>query len=116
MKLLSVIPILFILLDAKSCEQKQSDSVPSCIQTMITEYANRELQNPSGKYFQYDYRGKKVYLFVPPCCDQISKLYDADCNLLCTSGGFTGRIDSVCQDFYANRQNEKLIWEDVRQK
>ena len=116
MKLLFFIPALFILLESKSCDQKQKNQLPACIQTMITEYANRELQNPSGKLYEYDYQGKKVYLFVPPCCDQISKLYDSDCNLLCQSGGITGRADSVCQDFYATRQNEKLIWEDIRQK
>ncbi|MBS1658177.1 MAG: hypothetical protein JST18_08790 [Bacteroidetes bacterium] len=116
MKLLFFIPALFILLESKSCDQKQKNQLPACIQTMITEYANRELQNPSGKFYEYDYQGKKVYLFVPPCCDQISKLYDSNCNLLCQSGGITGRADSVCQDFYATRQNEKLIWEDIRQK
>lgn len=116
MKLILLYPFLLILLQTKSCDRQDAGKLPVCIQTMITEYANRELQNPSGKFYEYDYRGKKVYLFVPPCCDQISKLYDSECNLLCSSGGITGRIDSLCQDFYLNRQNEKLIWEDLNQK
>jgi hypothetical protein len=105
-----------MLLDAKSCEKKTDSQIPTCIQQMITEYQNRSAKGPSGKFLEYDYKGNKVYLFEPPCCDQISKLYDSHCNLICSAGGFTGKIDSLCVDFYKTRTNEKLIWEDVNQK
>jgi hypothetical protein len=116
MKILVMVPVLFLLLESKSCEDKTSAEIPACIQTMISEYAHRSIQNPSGKFFEYEYHGKKVYLFEPPCCDQISKLYDSECNLLCTAGGFAGKVDSLCRDFYQTRSNEKLIWEDLKQK
>ncbi|MFI5135680.1 MAG: DUF6970 domain-containing protein [Chitinophagales bacterium] len=116
MKSLLLAPMLLLLLDAKSCEQKNDSQLPPCIQSMITDYKNRPVKGPSAKFYEYDYRGKKVYLMEPPCCDQISKLYDDQCNLLCSSGGFAGKVDSVCRDFFLNRKNEKLIWEDSTQK
>jgi len=116
MKTLLFLPIVIVLLDAKSCEKKENSEIPICIQQMISDYQNRSTKSPSGKFMEYDYRGKNVYLFEPPCCDQISKVYDNNCNLICSAGGFTGKVDSICQDFYKNRTNEKLIWEDTTQK
>jgi len=116
MKSFLFIPIAIVLLDAKSCDKKNDPQLPACVQQMIGEYASRSTKGPSGKFFEYDYKGKKVYLFEPPCCDQISKLYDDQCNMLCQAGGFTGRIDSLCQDFYKTRTNEKIIWQDTTQK
>jgi len=115
MKTLFLAPLFLVLLDAKSCEQKNDQQIPSCIQQMITDYKNRATKGPSAKFYEYDYRGIKVFLMEPPCCDQISKLYDDQCNLLCSSGGIAGKVDSVCRDFYLNRKNEKLIWQDSTQ-
>src|SRR6185369_12567791 len=87
-----------ILLTAKSCDKKQ-DEVPPCIQQMITDYINRPIQNPPAEFYQYDYKGQKVYYMAPPCCDQLSKLYDSNCNLICSpDGGFTGKGDGKCPD------------------
>src|SRR5690349_3026471 len=94
MKSLLIIPLFILLLDEKSCEKKSDPQIPDCVQQMITDYKNRPAKGPSAKFYEYDYRGKKVYLMEPPCCDQISKVYDDHCNLLCSAGGFTGKVDS----------------------
>ena len=105
-----------VFLNAKTCTKEQAATVPACIQQLITEYANRPLQNPSAEFYEYDYKGSKVYYMKPPCCDQMSKLYDANCNLLGSpDGGITGKGDGKVPDFYTERKNEKLIWKDPRQ-
>ena len=114
MKLL-LIPVLFILLDAKSCSEQQTPGLPKCIEQMITDFKNGPVQNPPASIYEYDYEGKKVYYVAPPCCDQLAKLYDADCNFLCSpDGGFTGKGDGKCPEFHSVKKNERLIWKDER--
>ena len=116
MKTMMFIPVLFILLDAKTCNNKQTDDIPKCMQQLITEYQNRPVQNPSAEFYEYDYKGQKVYYMKPPCCDQLSKLFDSNCNFICSpDGGIRGSGDGKCPDFSTTRTNEKLIWKDDRQ-
>lgn len=116
MKLLSIVFLMLTILEAKTCDKKQNDAVPKCIQQMITEYQNRPIQNPSAEFYEYEYKGQKVYYMKPPCCDQLSKLFDANCNYICApDGGIKGNGDGKCTDFFSERKNEKLIWKDPRQ-
>ena len=116
MKLLLGIVLSIAMLDAKTCHKKQEDTVPACIQAMIAKYQNRPVQNPSASFYEYDYKGQKVYYMKPPCCDQFGKLYDANCNFLCSpDGGITGKGDGKCTDFFSERKNEKLIWNETKQ-
>ena len=115
MKVLLGIFFSIVMLDAKTCSKKEGEDIPACIQQMITEYGNRPVQNPSAAFYEYDYKGQKVYYMKPPCCDQLSKLYDAHCNLLGSpDGGITGKGDGKYPDFFTERKNEKLIWQDLR--
>ena len=107
---------MITLSDSKTCNKKSSDDIPKCIQQMITDYQNRPIQNPSAEFYEYDYKGQKVFYMKPPCCDQLSKLFDSNCNFICApDGGITGKGDGKCPDFYSERKNEKLIWKDPRQ-
>lgn len=116
MKTVVSIFLFSVLLDAKKCDSKKQDDIPACIQQLITDYANRPVQNPSAVFYEYDYKGQKVYYMKPPCCDQFSKLYDSGCNLICApDGGITGKGDGKCPDFFTERSNEKVIWKDSRQ-
>jgi len=115
MKLLFLSVPIFMLLNSKSCDQKQKDEIPACIRQMISDYQNRPIQNPPAEFYEYDYKGQKVYYMKPPCCDQLSKLYDSSCRLICSpDGGITGKGDGKCTDFFTERTNEKLIWKDTR--
>jgi len=111
------IPFSLVLLNSKSCNSNAASEIPKCMQQLITEYQNRPLQNPSAEFYEYEYKGQKVYYMKPPCCDQMSKLYDANCNVMCSpDGGIIGKGDGKCPDFFTERKNEKLIWKDPRQQ
>ena len=46
----------------------------------------------------------------------MSTLYDENCNKICSpDGGIAGNGDGLCPDFFTNRTNERLIWEDKRE-
>src|SRR5207249_4370156 len=107
MKILLLILPAMILLESKSCDKKQRDEIPQCIQKMISDYQNRPIQNPPAEFYEYDYKGQKVYYMKPPCCDQLSKLFDSNCNFICSpDGGIRGTGDDKCPDFFTERKNE----------
>ncbi|MBU1101268.1 MAG: hypothetical protein KKA84_12780 [Bacteroidetes bacterium] len=58
-----------------------------------------------------------VYYVPPQCCDQFSTLYDKDGNIICApDGGITGQGDGRGSDFFAERKNKKLIWQDTGER
>jgi hypothetical protein len=64
----------------------------------------------------YEYQGKTVYYFIPPCCDRFTELYHASGRLWCKpSGGITGRGDGECKRFFEQRKNGRLLWKPKRQ-
>ena len=106
--------VLFTVFSA--CQQDEMPAgLPACVKEKINQLKNKSTQNPPAKVWQYQYKGQTVYYFPPACCDQMGELYDEHCNLIChPDGGITGRGDGKCEDFFASRQNEKLVWEDKR--
>jgi len=71
--------------------------------------------NPPAQVDEYMYKNKQVFLFSSNCCDQYNMLYDNQCNLVCApSGGFAGRGDGKCPDFFETAKHIKLIWKDPR--
>lgn len=109
---LSVITMLYF----NSCEKLDVPSyTPSCIKRKIRQIKSDKVRNPPASVWQYDYNGQTVYYFPAFCCDIPGELYDNNCNLICNpDGGITGIGDSKCSDFFSNRTNEKLIWQDDR--
>lgn len=88
---------------------------PSCIRAKIKEIQSEKVRNPPGSIWQYEYKGQTVYYVTSYCCDFPSQLYDTNCNLICSpDGGYTGKGDGKCPEFFAERKNEKLIWKDDR--
>lgn len=110
--LLGVIGLLY------SCEKEDdaTNGIPNCIDEKINEIKNGDVWNPPAKIYSYTYDGQTVYYFPPRCCDIPSSLYDKNCNLICSpDGGITGGGDGSCADFFSERTDEKLIWEDTRE-
>jgi len=109
---------IFLLLAVPLLNQecnKGKDTVPTCIQQKIEQIQKEPKWNPSAEVNEYNYKGKRVYLFTSPCCDQYNNLYDSDCNLICApSGGYTGKGDSKCLGFFEKAKHVKLIWKDQR--
>ncbi|MBI3138299.1 MAG: hypothetical protein HYZ15_06925 [Sphingobacteriales bacterium] len=60
---------------------------------------------------EYEYNGKKVYLFTMPCCDFFNPVYDEQCKQLCApSGGFSGKGDGKCPDFGEKARKLRVVW------
>lgn len=90
---------------------------PDCVQEMIAGIAIDDVWNPPAKVYSYTYNGQTVYYIPQRCCDIPSEVYDENCELIChPDGGFSGRGDGRCDDFFDTRTDEKLIWEDERRR
>ena len=110
-----LILISFLIFNASDCKSKEINSIPNCIQEMITEISAQEVANPPIHIYSYTYNKETVYYVTSKCCDIPSNLYDEDCNRICSpDGGFTGKGDMKCIDFFDKRTDEKLIWKDER--
>lgn len=94
---------------------KNKTRIPVCVQQRIDSIKAEPKWNPPAEVNEYVYKGKRVFLFTSNCCDQYIMLYDGTCNYICApSGGFTGKGDGKCTDFYENAKHVKLIWKDER--
>jgi hypothetical protein len=92
------------------------DSIPVCLKQKIEAFSRADAYNPPIKVDEYQYRGKRVFLFTADCCDQFDMLYDDSCQVLCaSSGGFTGKGDGKCADFSTTAKHLKLIWKKAGQ-
>ena len=90
-------------------------AIPEWLQKQITAFRNAKPANPPIKISRYNYQGKTVYYITGRCCDIPSQVYSVEGQKLCEpEGGFTGRGDGKCTDFFETRTDEKLIWEDLR--
>jgi hypothetical protein len=116
MKLLALGVAILLSTTAKNCSKK-ADAIPTCVQQKIDKIKSEPMWNPPAEVREYEYRGKKVYLFSSDCCDQFNTVYDDQCNYICApSGGLTGRGDKKCEDFAANAKEIRLVWKDPRGK
>lgn len=90
--------------------------IPDCIQAKITEISQQDVWNPPAKVYRYVFKGKEVYFIPQRCCDFPSQLFNENCELICApDGGFTGKGNGACPDFFTDRTDEKLLWEDKRE-
>lgn len=75
----------------------------------------RELIARGGSVWRCIYKNQIVYYLPPRCCDIPSVLYNEPGNIICSpDGGFTGRGDGRCQDFFEERKNCEAIGKDTR--
>lgn len=112
--LITLVAVIFATV--AGCEKQGiPKDTPSCILQEIKKIQDEEIRNPAGSVWQYEYEGKIVYYIPTYCCDIPSRLFDADCNLICMpDGGYTGKGDGKCSDFLLARKGERLIWKDAR--
>jgi hypothetical protein len=108
--------VFAVIITMAGCAKRDTPSnIPSCIKQKIKEIQSEKVRNPPGSIWQYEYNGQTVYYIPQYCCDFPSQLFDSNCNLICNpDGGFSGKGDGKCPDFFANRKNEKLVWKDDR--
>ena len=130
------IPVLIVLScgstktnQSATAEQKAKDSLiissntqtgnigelPTCMKLKIDSFKTAQKHEQPQKVVEYQYKGKKVYYVVMPCCDFFNEVYDDKCKLLGSpDGGFTGKGDGKLPDFFKEAKNEKLIWEAAK--
>jgi hypothetical protein len=107
--LIAAIPFL----QKTSCSKK--GSAPSCILQKMEEIKAQPKWNPPAEVNEYIYNDKHVFLFSSNCCDQYNIVYDEHCNEICApSGGFAGKGDNKCTDFFEKAKHVKLVWKDPR--
>src|SRR4029079_3846969 len=84
--------------------------------TALTQTFERQpVANPPVSITRYEYEGKLVYFVPQRCCDISSDLYWADGTMRChPDGGLTGSGDGLCRDFFTQRKNPQIIWQDPR--
>lgn len=84
---------------------------------MIQQMQEDKVANPPAKIYRYTYQEKEVYYVTSRCCDVPGKVYDKNGNVICEpDGGITGKGDRRCTDFFEQRKDETLIWEDKREQ
>lgn len=94
-------------------QPEPNNEFPAWMMNIIYELERQQPNNPPAKIIQYEYRGKIVYWVTGRCCDIPSELYDNEGTLMCQpDGGFTGKGDGRCPDFFEQRKDEKMIWEE----
>lgn len=107
--------IVLLSVAQKKCDKNSAPAIPSCIQAKIEAIQKQPKWNPPAKVEEYNYNGKRVFLFSANCCDQFHQAFDENCNYICApSGGITGKGDRKCDDFRDKAQLVKVIWKDER--
>jgi hypothetical protein len=98
-----------------ACSQTTQSSNPAWVDKLIAQFERDPVGNPPQSIWSYEYNDQVVYFIPAQCCDMYSTLYDASGNVICApDGGFTGKGDGRCPDFFSQRTNEQLIWQDSR--
>ena len=114
-RIFSIVGISLLSLHSQQCNKQAT--APECIVDLIEVAENNPVQSPPLSVFQYDYLGKNVYYISSPCCDQFNYVLDDHCEKICApGGGFTGKGDGRCNDFFSVATGKTLIWQDEREQ
>ena len=93
------------------------DNPPAWLAQKIAAFQADKPANPPIKIYRYQYQNQPVYYVTSRCCDIPSQLFSVEGQQLCQpDGGYTGKGDGKCTDFFETRTNETLIWEDTRNR
>jgi len=109
--MMRIIAALIITVVLFSCERNEiapPEGLPNCLDLLT------QTSNPPLEIWRYSYNGKVVYFTLSDCCDLPNVLYDQNCNMMCApSGGWSGKGDRKCPDFFDQATKETLIWKKV---
>jgi hypothetical protein len=107
---------LCILCICVSCDQPLApEPTPQWLTGLIRNFEVQPVSNPPVSITRYEYQSEVVYFVPSRCCDVWSDLYRADGTTLChPDGGLTENGDGRCRDFFSQRKNAQVIWQDPR--
>ena len=87
----------------------------SWLNDLVAQKENEPVANPPASISKCTYKGKSVYYLPPRCCDIFSELRNEQGEIICApDGGFTGMGDGKCKDFYTEKKDCEIIWQDSR--
>jgi len=115
---LAVIGTLILVgysLSRKKVFKNFSEKQPVWIENFIENEVAGPVANPPALLTRCIYKDQEVYYLPPRCCDIPSTLFDSQGEEICSpDGGFTGRGDGKCPDFFEVRKDCLVIWQDNR--
>ncbi len=112
-----ILIIMSVTILLAGCSQPTQSANPAWVDALIKQYEIDPVGNPPQSIWSSAYNGQVVYFIPAQCCDQYSTLYDSSGNVICApDGGLTGKGDGKCPDFFSQRANEQLIWNDSRMR
>ena len=115
MKSLIFVGVIFLSIAYQKCAMPPALTIPACILEKIEQIKKQPRWNPPATVEEYEYNGKRVFLFSADCCDKYIEAFDENCNYLCApGGGFSGKGDGKCADFKEKARWVKLVWKDER--
>jgi hypothetical protein len=86
-------------------------SLPSCLQEQVLKIEKNQLPDAPVQIDEYEYQGKRVFLFTADCCDQYNIVFDENCKGICApSGGIDGRGDRKCNGFLQEAKHVRLVY------
>ena len=92
-------------------EVKAQSKLPDWLKNRIAKIEATPKFAEATAIWKIKYKKKDAYLFVAPCCDQFSSLYNAAGLALCSpSGGITGRGDGKCPDSITPKTKFVVVW------
>jgi hypothetical protein len=110
---LLVILVVTILLIG--CSPSTQTGNPDWVDRLIRQFESDPVGNPPLSVWRYEYNGQVVYYVPPHCCDIPGSLFNEVGQVICNpDGGIKGDGDGRCTDFFTQRANEQLIWQDSR--
>jgi len=101
---------------SQTSKKKKEPAIPSFIKKDIEEYKKQDAKQ-WPIITRYEYKGKYVYYFRMPCCDQINSVFDAKGKCLGTpDGGVMGKpVSDPLPDFNKEKKDPKQIWPEPSQ-
>lgn len=82
---------------------------------LIEQEKTNPVVNPPSSITECNYNGEVVYYLPARCCGVYGFLFNNDGEIICSpDGGFTGRGDGRCVDFFSERIDCETIWADNR--
>ena len=117
-KLLYCIAVI-ILFSAISCKKTDdiAKNTPECIKAEIKRLTSPSSSSwPIGSVDEYIFQGNIVYTFEPSknIADASTIIKDANCNMVCSVGGFGGPNVLLCSGdkFYEKAVLQRNIWRE----
>lgn len=118
-------PIFFFafcfLLSATACHNPPiASGIPNCIYKEISK-KSKDPNWETGSVKEYLFQNKLVYSFDPDIAkiaDGASTIKDADCNTMCSIGGFAGQAVNQCngENFFKMAVLKRTIWQKSKDR